>query len=103
LLWWLAIAAAVADIAWAAVTWRDEPRPWVPLVVLAAGLAVALVLPLLLVPIARRRARRYRKVVTARLQEAALTIAREVVTPVRQILGDYAEARAALAEAKQPR
>ena len=99
LLWWLSIAAAVAGIAWTAVTWRDEPRPWVPLVVGAAGLAVALVLPILLVPIARRRARRYRRVVTARLHEAALTIAREVVTPVRQILRDYAEARAALAEA----
>jgi GTP-binding protein EngB required for normal cell division len=109
-LWWLSIAAAVVGIAWSAVTWRDEPRPWVPLVVGAAGLAVALVLPLVLVPIARRRARRYGRVVTARLHEAALTIAREVVTPVRQILRDYSEARAALAEAgaelseaKQPR
>jgi hypothetical protein len=35
-------------------------------------------------------------VVAGRLREATLTVAREVVAPVRVLLRDYAQARAAL-------
>jgi GTP-binding protein EngB required for normal cell division len=101
-LWWLAVATALAGVAWVAVTFRDEPRPWLPVVVGGVGLALALLLPLILVPVARRRARRYRRVVTDRLNLATLTIAREVVAPVRQILHDYSGARASLVEARSP-
>jgi putative protein kinase ArgK-like GTPase of G3E family len=99
-LWWLAIAAALAGVAWTAVTLRDEPLPWLPIVIGGAGLALAILLLLILVPVARLRARRYRRVVTDRLNQATLTIAREVVAPVRQILRDYSEARVALGEAR---
>ena len=99
-LWWLAIAAALAGIAWTAVTFRNEPRPWLPVLVGGVGLALAVLLPLTLAPIIRLRARRYRRVVTERLNLATLTVAREVVAPVRQILRDYTEARVALAEAR---
>jgi hypothetical protein len=102
-LWWLAIATALAGVAWTAVTFGDEPRPWLPMIVGGAGLAVAVLLPLILVPVARLRARRYRRVVTDRLNSATLTIAREVVAPVRQVLHDYAGARASLAETRAPR
>ena len=50
ILWWLAIAAALVGIAWTAVTLRDEPRPWLPLVVGGAGLVLAVLLPLILEP-----------------------------------------------------
>jgi GTP-binding protein EngB required for normal cell division len=101
LLWWLSLAAVVGGIVWSALTFRNDPRPWPPLIVAGAGLVVALLLPLIGAAVARLRARRYRKVVTNRLNLAAFTIAREVVTPVRQILRDYSEARIALAEARR--
>jgi GTP-binding protein EngB required for normal cell division len=99
-LWWLLVLAAVGGIAWTAVTWAEHPRPWLPAIVAGTAVALAILLPLLAVPVARVRGRRYRRVVAQRLEQAALTIAREVVAPVRQILRDYAEARAALAEAR---
>jgi hypothetical protein len=50
--------------------------------------------------VTRLRARRYRRVVTERLDRATLTIAGEVVAPIRHIVRDYAAARTALAEAR---
>ncbi len=102
ILWWVAIAAAVGGIAWIAMTLRDDPRPGLPLVIGGAGLVLAVLLPLILELVKPLRARRYRRVVADRLNLATLTVAREVVAPVRQILRDYTEARVALAEAGAP-
>ena len=51
---------------------------------------------------ARAGARRYRRQVEGRLHEATLTVAREVVAPVRVVLRDYADARDALITAADP-
>jgi GTP-binding protein EngB required for normal cell division len=99
-LWWLAIVGAIGGIAWTAVTWSRHPRPWLPAVAAGVGLAVAILLPVVAVAVTRLRARRYRRVVSQRLDQATVTIAGEVVAPIRQIVGDYAEARGALAEAR---
>jgi GTP-binding protein EngB required for normal cell division len=67
-----------------------------PALLLGAGGLVVLVLPLLAAGLARLRARRHRRVGAGRLREATLTVAREVVAPVRVLLRDYAQARTAL-------
>ena len=46
------------------------------------------------------RARRYRRSVARQMREATLTVAREVVAPVRRVLRDYGEVHAALERAK---
>ncbi len=100
LLWLLAVLAAIGGIAWAGVTWGQHPRPWLPVVVAGGGLGVAIVLPGLTIPVTRLRARRYRRVVSQRLDQATLAIANEAVDPVRRVLRDYTEALSALAEAR---
>jgi hypothetical protein len=45
---------------------------------------------------------RHRRVVARRLRAAVLTVAREVVAPVRQVLRDYRDVQAALEQAKAP-
>ena len=63
-----------------------------------AGAGALLVLLVLLVgrPLAAARARRFRARTDRKLREATTTVAREVVGPVRRVLRDHADARAAL-------
>jgi GTP-binding protein EngB required for normal cell division len=101
-LWWLAVAAVVAGIAW--LVWLAAfhgPRArlagvYVPVWLIAAGTVVGLLVPLIGRPLARRRARRYGTRVFKRLRDGALTVARESVAPVRGVLRDYGAARSAL-------
>jgi hypothetical protein len=100
--WWLGVLAALVGLGLFVRTLvRGGSLPDVgpvPLaaLLLGAGLLVVLGLPLLAAGLARLRARRHRRVVRGRLREATLTVAREVVAPVRVLLRDYAQARTAL-------
>jgi hypothetical protein len=63
-----------------------------------AGAGALIVLLVLLVgrPLAAARARRFRARTDRKLRDATTTVAREVVGPVRRVLRDHADARAAL-------
>ena len=115
LLWWLCVGAALGGAGWLA--WygvrraRGQPAAeppdvggvWVPLLLLAGGVLVAVLLSLLARPLAAARARRARTRSERRLTDAATSVARErVITPVRAVLRDYADARAALTGAAAP-
>jgi GTP-binding protein EngB required for normal cell division len=102
-LWWLAVAAAVAGIAWlawfAASHGPTPPRVvgvYAPAGLIAVGVLVAIVVPLVSRALAHQRAKRYAARVSARLHEGALSTARESVAGVRGVLRDYGDARSAL-------
>lgn len=104
-LWWAAAVTAGAGIA--ALVWLVTTGSALSIVssvvaVAGLGLAAAVLLPLIAGAVARTRGRRYRRHVEGRLREATLTVAREVVAPVRIVLRDYADARAALLVAADP-
>lgn len=86
--WWLCLALAVTGV----VTGLPTLALW------AGGLTVAL--PAAAVLTGAWRALRYRRAVQRRLQLAALTVAREVVAPVRTVLRAYEAAHAELAVAR---
>ncbi len=88
--WWLSVAAFLS----AAVPALSpvDPRPWVFAGIIGATLTLAL--PVAAAPVAAWSARRRRRLVARRLRLAVLTVARELVAPVRQVLRDYAEAYA---------
>jgi GTP-binding protein EngB required for normal cell division len=100
--WWLAVAAAGGGVAW--LVWAAFGGPHPPSIA-GANLAVALVLAGVLIAVlvallgrqvARHQAQRYAMRVFKRLCDAATTVARESVAPVRAVLRDYGQARSAL-------
>ena len=106
--WWLAIVSVLAGAAW--LGWhaidrdRNVPaflvgRVWLATLMVVAGAVVALLILLVGRPLAAARARRFRAASERRLRDVTATVAREVVAPVRAVLRDYADARAALDEA----
>jgi energy-coupling factor transporter ATP-binding protein EcfA2 len=100
----LALLAGAGWLGWAAARGELDDLPswfglWLPAWVAGAGLAVAVLVPLVAAVVVRRRARKQRRVLEARFNEATLTVAREVVAPVRAVLRDYADARSALVAA----
>ena len=114
-LWWLALAAVIGGAGWLA--WRlvgeargqpvAEPPSvggvWVPLLMIAAGGLVAVLILLVGRPLAVARARRARGRAERRLVDATASVARDnVIAPVRGVLRDYADARVALAAASPP-
>jgi len=110
LLFWLGAVAAVGGLVWYALTrygtvdhvWQRLPglgEVAAGLVVAVAGAVVAGLVLLIGRPLAAARARRFRGRTEGRLRDAVASVAREVVGPVRRVLRDHAEARAALQEA----
>jgi hypothetical protein len=71
-------------------------------VLIAAGLVLAVALPLIGGLLAAARARRWQRGTERRLRDATASVAQEAVEPVRAVLRDYAEARAAWREAATP-
>jgi hypothetical protein len=69
----------------------------------AAGAVVTVALPAFAATTGALRARHYRRAVAGRMRLAALTVAREAVAPVRQVLRDYAAAHVSLAVARNGR
>ncbi|WP_117214595.1 GTPase, partial [Allorhizocola rhizosphaerae] len=110
---WVAVAAAVAGLAWLAVRYvmfalaLPEPPlptlgriPW-PTALLVGGLLGGLLLSMLVRPVVRFAARRQRRRVQARLRVGVAAVAAEyVVAPAERVLHAYAMARDALREAR---
>ena len=111
--WWLAVLAVLVGAGWwawsalelriagvgSAPGWPRFGRVSLPVVLIAVGLVLAIALPLLGRWLAAVRARRWRRATERRLRGAAATVAREAVAPVRAVLRDYADARAAFHDA----
>jgi len=109
LVWWLAVAAVLVGLGWwiwsvvgSAPGWPKYGRAGLPAVLIAAGLVLAVALPLFGRLLVAARARRWRRRTERRLRDATASVAREAVRPVRVVLHDYAEARAAWRDAATP-
>jgi len=107
--WWLAVAAIIFGLGWwiwslvgSAPSWPKYGRAGLPAVLIAAGLVLAVALPLIGGLLAAARARRWQRGTERRLRDATASVAQEAVEPVRAVLRDYAEARAAWREAATP-
>jgi predicted GTPase len=92
--WWLAVVATLAAFAG---TLSTGDGSWLSAALLALG--VALGLPTLANVTGAWRATRHRRAVLLRLNLAALSVAREVVAPVRRVLRDYGTSYEELAQA----
>ncbi len=99
--WWLSVLAFLAGVAGVVADrfgWTVRGHhPLVPAAVLGGvGLVLAVALPLISRPIARRRARRYADRVRDQLREQAQVVATESVAPAWTVLHEYRLARACL-------
>jgi hypothetical protein len=97
--WWFAAVGTMVTVVGGLSIW--DWKQCVPLA--AAGAAVTVALPALAAATGAVRARLYRRAVARRLRLAALTVAREVVAPVRQVLRDYEAAHVSLNVARNGR
>lgn len=109
LLQWLLVGCAFGGLGWLIVGYLlralglpalDNPTVGVvplPTLLLLGGLAAGVLLWLLLKPVVDWGARRARRRAETRLRQAVTDVSREyVVTPVREVLHAYAQAREAL-------
>ena len=90
--WCFAVATVLFSVAMGLSTM--EIQAWAPVAVGSGAVTVAL--PLLAAGSGAWAARRRTRVVERRLRLAVLTVARELVAPVRQVLRDYEEAQSLL-------
>jgi hypothetical protein len=93
--WWFAIAAIPFGLGWwiwslagSAPAWPKYGRAGLPAVLIAAGLVLAVALPLIGGLLAAVRARYWQRGTERRLRDAAASVAQEAVEPVRAVLRD---------------